>query len=337
MNIATKVTKNKAKGRLKSMNEDVLNEDLTIEDNTHYLDEFLESSIYNSKYKSHIKEKKLNITTALFIGIILLSFSLIVVAKIINGNIGEIITYIAIVLFFSDLIITSLINIVLHNKLTLYVANTDKLDSYLRSANRTSFKEHNSYCLTGPTLPVKSTDSNEYPNAGKHMLILFILPFIICSLCTYIKYGDNWSLILLLDELALFISIGLLLLYNYCIKFFIKKNLSFYDETVDAVCVEISAHKNHHMNNRGGRSYGAILYAKCKNGHKYILMPNAFTNHIPYVGEMYQINVKSDNPVSYEYKNFNMSSYLPYTIFALFWTVFSLFGYIFLLFNTTLV
>lgn len=351
------------------------------EDNTSYLDEFLQSSINNSKYKNKTKARKLNIPTICFLSSIILSFSLVVIAKIIQGHIGEIIAYIAIALLFLTIIITPIINTVLHNKLTIfienpdyyrYVANTKKIDDYLRCVNKTSFKEHNSYCITEPTLSINDeyktsygditysdeyktsygdmtysdeyktsdadkTDSDEYETSDIGMIICFLMPLIIGSICTYIKYGANWSVIMWLDVILIFFSVGFDIVYAYCIKYFIRKSSNYYDESVDAVCVEVDSQTTRDSDNKRYTSYGAILYTKCKNGHKYILMPSVYSNHIPYIGEIYQLKVKSSNPISYDYKKFNKSSYLPYTIFGLCFMAFSLFSYIFCLFNNTLV
>ena len=73
----------------------------------------------------------------------------------------------------------------------------------------------------------------------------------------------------------------------------------FYNETIDAVCIEVNS-RIVSGNNHRHRIYEPILYMRCHNGHKYILV-NVMVNSqsIPYVGAITKLKVNSSNPLCY--------------------------------------
>lgn len=201
----------------------------------------------------------------------------------------------------------------------------DYLDEYLKLENLNNFSDEKPRCLTLP-----NTYYDDKPEDVSLVLIITIISSFIGLLISYIKFGNAWDKILVSFVLLLFGSIGLGFL-GFGIIGRIRRAKT-YDEIVDAVCVEVSREHFHSMdNNDGGPSYRPVFFVKCRNGHKYILYSNHFSNvGVPRVGDIIQLKLNSNNPFQWIRKN-DFGSYAIFTIMGLGFTACGLGTYIWLL------
>lgn len=280
------------------------------EDATIYLDDFWNEAVnYNNSLsnsqKRQNKYKRLNIPGVTIISIGILSMVLIAIGAICGGNVEYILTGVGPVMFVLALMSAIILDTFTKYKMSIFIINPDflhneipsqNIDLYLNLTGKKSFKTQRSYCLTAPSV-------NERPKVlcVKYALLTVLTVFAIGNIISYIKYGPQWSDILALDAVLLFPCIGICMFY-IVIEQQLQQKSGYYDETVDAVCVEVDSRISRKRVGSGHstRVYRPILYTRCKNGHKYILMNNVYTNtHIPYIGEVYKLKVNSRNPLCY--------------------------------------
>lgn len=314
------------------------------EDATIYLDEFWKEAVNysNSLSKSQKRQnkyKRLNIPGVTIVSVGILSIVLIAIGAICGGNVEYILTGVGPVMFVMALMSAIILDTFTKYKLSIFIINPDflqnevpsqNIDIYLNLTGKKSFRAHRSYCLTGPSV-------NERPKVlcVKYALLTVLAVLAIGNIISYIKYGPQWSNILALDAVLLFPCIGICMFY-IVIEQQLQQKSDYYDETVDAVCVEVDSRISRDRVGSGHstRVYRPILYTRCKNGHKYILMNNVYTNtHIPYIGEVYKLKVNSSNPLCYVQLGSTLKN--SFFWFSIVWTAISGLGYIFVLFNAT--
>ena len=259
------------------------------EDATIYLDEFWKEAVnYNNSLsksqKRQNKYKRLNIPGVTIVSIGILSMVLIAIGAICGGNVEYILTGVGPVMFVLALMSAIILDTFTKYKLSIFIINPDflqneipsqNIDIYLNLTGKKSFRAHRSYCLTGPSV-------NERPKVlcVKYALLTVLAVFAIGNIISYIKYGPQWSNILALDAVLLFPCIGICMFY-IVIEQQLQQKSDYYDETVDAVCVEVDSRisRNRVGSGHSTRVYRPILYTRCKNGHKYILMNNYKHNY----------------------------------------------------------
>lgn len=314
------------------------------EDATIYLDEFWKEAVnYNNSLsksqKRQNKYKRLNIPGVTIVSIGILSMVLIAIGAICGGNVEYILTGVGPVMFVLALMSAIILDTFTKYKLSIFIINPDflqyeipsqNIDMYLNLTGKKSFRAQRSYCLTAPSV-------NERPKVlcVKYALLTVLTVFAIGNIISYIKYGPQWSNILALDAVLLFPCIGICMFY-IVIEQQLQQKSDYYDETVDAVCVEVDSRISRKRVGSGHstRVYRPILYTRCKNGHKYILMNNVYTNtHIPYIGEVYKLKVNSSNPLCYVQLGSTLKN--SFFWFSIVLTAISGLGYIFVLFNAT--
>lgn len=314
------------------------------EDATIYLDDFWNEAVnYNNSLsnsqKRQNKYKRLNIPGVTIISIGILSMVLIAIGAICGGNVEYILTGVGPVMFVLALMSAIILDTFTKYKMSIFIINPDflqneipsqNIDLYLNLTGKKSFKTQRSYCLTAPSV-------NERPKVlcVKYALLTVLTVFAIGNIISYIKYGPQWSDILALDAVLLFPCIGICMFY-IVIEQQLQQKSDYYDETVDAVCVEVDSRISRKRVGSGHstRVYRPILYTRCKNGHKYILMNNVYTNtHIPYIGEVYKLKVNSRNPLCYVQLESTFRN--AFFWFSILWIALSGLGYIFVLFNAT--
>lgn len=314
------------------------------EDATIYLDDFWNEAVnYNNSLsnsqKRQNKYKRLNIPGVTIISIGILSMVLIAIGAICGGNVEYILTGVGPVMFVLALMSAIILDTFTKYKMSIFIINPDflqneipsqNIDLYLNLTGKKSFKTQRSYCLTAPSV-------NERPKVlcVKYALLTVLTVFAIGNIISYIKYGPQWSDILALDAVLLFPCIGICMFY-IVIEQQLQQKSGYYDETVDAVCVEVDSRISRKRVGSGHstRVYRPILYTRCKNGHKYILMNNVYTNtHIPYIGEVYKLKVNSRNPLCYVQLESTFRN--AFFWFSILWIALSGLGYIFVLFNAT--
>lgn len=314
------------------------------EDATIYLDDFWNEAVnYNNSLsnsqKRQNKYKRLNIPGVTIISIGILSMVLIAIGAICGGNVEYILTGVGPVMFVLALMSAIILDTFTKYKMSIFIINPDflqneipsqNIDLYLNLTGKKSFRAQRSYCLTAPSV-------NERPKVlcVKYALLTVLTVFAIGNIISYIKYGPQWSDILALDAVLLFPCIGICMFY-IVIEQQLQQKSGYYDETVDAVCVEVDSRisRNRVGSGHSTRVYRPILYTRCKNGHKYILMNNVYTNtHIPYIGEVYKLKVNSRNPLCYVQLESTFRN--AFLWFSILWIALSGLGYIFVLFNAT--
>lgn len=314
------------------------------EDATIYLDDFWNEAVnYNNSLsnlqKRQNKYKRLNIPGVTIISIGILSMVLIAIGAICGGNVEYILTGVGPVMFVLALMSAIILDTFTKYKMSIFIINPDflqneipsqNIDLYLNLTGKKSFRAQRSYCLTAPSV-------NERPKVlcVKYALLTVLTVFAIGNIISYIKYGPQWSDILALDAVLLFPCIGICMFY-IVIEQQLQQKSGYYDETVDAVCVEVDSRisRNRVGSGHSTRVYRPILYTRCKNGHKYILMNNVYTNtHIPYIGEVYKLKVNSRNPLCYVQLESTFRN--AFFWFSILWIALSGLGYIFVLFNAT--
>lgn len=314
------------------------------EDATIYLDDFWNEAVnYNNSLsnsqKRQNKYKRLNIPGVTIVSIGILSMVLIAIGAICGGNVEYILTGVGPVMFVLALMSAIILDTFTKYKLSIFIINPDflqneipsqNIDLYLSLTGKKSFRAQRSYCLTAPSV-------NERPKVlcVKYALLTVLAVFTIGNIISYIKYGPQWSNILALDAVLLFPCIGICMFY-IVIEQQLQQKSDYYDETVDAVCVEVDSRISRKRVGSGHstRVYRPILYTRCKNGHKYILMNNVYTNtHIPYIGEVYKLKVNSRNPLCYVQLESTFRN--AFFWFSILWIALSGLGYIFVLFNAT--
>lgn len=314
------------------------------EDATIYLDDFWNEAVnYNNSLsnsqKRQNKYKRLNIPGVTIISIGILSMVLIAIGAICGGNVEYILTGVGPVMFVLALMSAIILDTFTKYKMSIFIINPDflqneipsqNIDLYLNLTGKKSYRAQRSYCLTAPSV-------NERPKVlcVKYALLTVLTVFAIGNIISYIKYGPQWSDILALDAVLLFPCIGICMFY-IVIEQQLQQKSGYYDETVDAVCVEVDSRISRKRVGSGHstRVYRPILYTRCKNGHKYILMNNVYTNtHIPYIGEVYKLKVNSRNPLCYVQLESTFRN--AFFGFSILWIALSGLGYIFVLFNAT--
>lgn len=314
------------------------------EDATIYLDDFWNEAVnYNNSLsnsqKRQNKYKRLNIPGVTIVSIGILSMVLIAIGAICGGNVEYILTGVGPVMFVLALMSAIILDTFTKYKMSIFIINPDflqneipsqNIDLYLNLTGKKSFRAQRSYCLTAPSV-------NERPKVlcVKYALLTVLAVFTIGNIISYIKYGPQWSNILALDAVLLFPCIGICMFY-IVIEQQLQQKSDYYDETVDAVCVEVDSRISRKRVGSGHstRVYRPILYTRCKNGHKYILMNNVYTNtHIPYIGEVYKLKVNSRNPLCYVQLESTFRN--AFFWFSILWIALSGLGYIFVLFNAT--
>ncbi len=300
------------------------------DDPTIYLDEFLDAAVNNRPNKG----RYLNIPGISIISMAILSFLLMFIGALTDN---ESLLTIGPILFVLTLIATFIILLFTKYNLSIFIVDSyeaakglpvHNIDTYLGLTDKKNFKSHNSYCLNGPTFNVKSKSP-----AIKYALITVLLVFIAGSIFAYNLQGPELSKVISLDGVLLFPCIGILLMFYHFNSYILLKN-GHYNETVNAVCVEVTSRRSHSSDGHSTRIYRPILYGRCNNGHKYIFLDHPYTNtHIPYIGEVVKLKVNSSNPLSYFvytplYKN-------PYFKFDILYFIVSFTMYIWLVFNAT--
>lgn len=181
--------------------------------------------------------------------------------------------------------------------------DTTPITDYLKNFDMTTLAAEKPYCLTGPTEPVKFKWYSK-----KLFLTIAIIIFIGFNTISFIQRGFNSKYFMFASMYALFADISIAIFFNNVIEHKAKLKSGFYNETVNAVCVEIgvSIDSSSGTNSYGHRRtttsymYRPILYTRCNNGHSYILFRNIWLSYKPYPGEIYKLNVNSSNPQYFE-------------------------------------
>lgn len=195
--------------------------------------------------------------------------------------------------------------------------NHDYLYEYLKFAHLSRFTDKMPRCLT-----MQSTIQEEKSRYAKPALIITIPTMTIGLLISYDTLDSAWNKIMSSLAFLLVGCIGLCILYFGVIKRFI--NSKKYDEIVDAVCIEV----NKRRSGDGQSVSQPVYYTKCKNGHKYILFNDTFSNFgIPEIGDIIQLKVNSKNPLQWLVMN-AWGNYLFFSIMGIGITVAGITGYI---------
>lgn len=286
-------------------------------DATVYLDEFLQESIdfYNSienAVSSKHKKKEINIPGCIVLSLFGISLFMILFGGVFTNSIlstmHNFAAIFAVVLFFITILLGIKPSIFLsHDDFRSKEINlqniedrldTQKVQYYLDSVGKTTFKANKSYCLTGATFYGKKKSLSL-----KYALLTILLLFVICNTFGYIMMSSQIPVLLTLNFLLCFASAGIVFLFVGIIEPSMRIKSGLYSEPINAVCVEVDSHMStYHRNGHTShhRVYQPILYVRY-NGHKYIIFDNLFTNtYIPYVGELIQITVNKNNPSDYE-------------------------------------
>lgn len=178
------------------------------------------------------------------------------------------------------------------------------LGDYLCQKNLVKFAGRNSRCLTQQnTFVVDSSVS------VKFAVLMAMSVMVIGLLSAFIKFGSDWSSMGPIVGCLGLLSMGCLGV-GY-ISYYAEKYLKTtkYDEIVDAVCVEVNKRISHGDHHHNSIVYQPVFYAKCQNGHKYLLFENKFNIRAPSVGDIVPLKVNSKNPLEWAVKN-NFRKYL---------------------------
>lgn len=275
-----------------------------------YLDLFYNDCIKNRELHNAIVKKahnKANLPNVIIIISAVISFAIIILGINLDNSFGNSLCTLGYYMFFAVLIIGGFL-------LTIFQKNKKKqanhewkssdnihygyLDEYLHLTNLKKFTDKKSRCLTQ-----NSTFYEEQPEDVKPVLLIAIPFMIIGLLIAYIRFGNAWDKICVCFVLLLFGSIGLGLIGFGVIRAFLV--VKTYDEIVDAVCIEVNSKISYgDMDSSSTVVYQPVYFAKCKNGHKYILFKNEFSNiQIPSIGDIVQLKVNSENPLKWARKN----------------------------------
>ncbi len=182
--------------------------------------------------------------------------------------------------------------------------DTTPITDYLKSVDMTTLAAEKPYCLTGPTEPVKFKWYSE-----KSLITTATIILICFNLLSFILHGFNSKYFMFASTYALFANIGIVIFFNNVIEHKAKLKSGFYNEAVNAVCVEVNVSIDSSSDNSNTPSYmyRPILYTRCNNGHSYILFRNVWLSYKPYPGEIYKLNVNSTNPLYFEPSVINRS------------------------------
>lgn len=194
----------------------------------------------------------------------------------------------------------------------------DYLFDYLKLSNLNRFTDKKPRCLT-----MQNTIHEEKSRYAKPALIIIIPIMTVGLFISYNKLDSAWNKIIISLAFLLVACIGLCFLYFGVIKSFI--NYKRYDEVVDAVCIEV----NKRRSKNGGEAVSQPVYfTKCKNGHKYILFNDTFSNFgIPEIGDIIQLKVNSKNPLQWLRMN-DWGTYVFYSVMGIVFTVAGIVSYI---------
>lgn len=194
----------------------------------------------------------------------------------------------------------------------------------------TKYREHINCEKIAPDRPCCLTQQGIYAPKKSHKksiifsILVLIIVMVMGLAIPFSKYGvpehKLWAYIMVLffaaSGIAVIIVPNIIKLCVASIK---------YKETVYAVCVEIS-HQDYSTIER------PIFYAKCKNGHKYLLFKNELSkNIVTNVGDVVKFKADSNNPFNYTkksdlyenilggviYSAFSMGLYILFNIYKL--------------------
>lgn len=274
-------------------------------DATVYLDKFLDEAIdvYNSNNIER-KSKQLNIPAIILISILAISFILIMLCTIATGPLVDTLSSIGAVSFTIAFLISWILQVTTKFTLTIFKLNRtpnylkDKfnmqyLENSLNLLGKKSFNQKNSYCLTGPSYNIRRK-----PIYIKYAFPTAVFVFIILNIISYIRRAPDRSVMSFIAFILIFLFIEIFMLFC-CFEDFFQLKSGFYNETVNAVCIEVNS-RIVSSNGHRHRIYEPILYMRCNNGHKYILVDFIVNSQaIPYVGEITKLKVNSTNPLCY--------------------------------------
>lgn len=191
------------------------------------------------------------------------------------------------------------------------------LSNYLCRENLKKFASGEPRCLT------QIGKFQEDSKIDKKFILPAVPVMVIGLLIAFIKVGNAWDEICacLVSSLIACIGIGVI---SFCITKCLR--IKGYDEIVNAVCVEVNRKRSYSTNHKQ-TTYQPVFFAKCQNGHKYLLFRNYTTYmHVPSVGDVIQLKVNSKNPFEWMYNNY--SGYLLPFLFGIFLMVMGLQAYI---------
>ncbi len=274
-------------------------------DATVYLDKFLDEAIdvYNTNDIER-KSKQLNIPAIILISLLVISFMLMVLCTVVNDPLRNIFAHVGPIVFMISFMIAFILQISTKFTLTILKENRNPhylkdnfnmqyLENSLNLLGKKSFNQNNSYCLTGPSYNI--TRKSIYI---KYAVPTALLVYVILNIISYIIQAPNWSGILFAGFILIFLFIEIFMLFS-CFEDSFQLKSGFYNETVNAVCIEVNS-RIVSSNGHRHRIYEPILYIRCHNGHKYILVDVTVNSEsIPYVGEITKLKVNSTNPLCY--------------------------------------
>ncbi len=312
-------------------------------DATVYLDEFLQEAVnYNNSLsksqKRQNKFKTVNILGIISVIAVILAFIFFYITPFTSGEISHILNKISMSIFFAAFILLFITVIFTKKEDSVFSKynpdflkeklNFQYIQNYLKLTGKTTFIAAKPYCLTGPY----SNDKHK-TSTIKHIIFAILITFVIGNIIAYIKCGPVLSHILLLDAILFFPCLGICFLFN-SLEDYLQINGGYYNETVDAVCIEIETKitTSNDLEQHKEKVYRPILYTRCSNGHKYILFEGTLTNSpIPYIGEVMKLKVNSDNPLCYV--NLKSKHTDLFLWFSIIWMIVSSLIYIYLLIN----
>lgn len=305
--------------------------------NLEYLDNFYNECIINrEKHDAVVKRtsRKSNLMNKILLSGGLISFIVIIIGANNQGNPAGNLTNVGFYMFWAVLIFGVAYSIFFDTRQKSRKAATTQssdginyslLDNYLHKTNQNKFAEGNSRCLTKTSVPY-----TEPPEDVKPVLWTAIPILAVGLLIAYSKFGNEWPVICVCFVSLLFGITGIAFIYVGITKQYLK--IKEYNELTDAVCVEINSRQSSDPED-SGLVYQPVFYARCQNGHKYILFDNQFSNiNVPHVGDIVQLKVDSSNPLKWDRKN-NFAKYAVYFILGAGFAVTGIGVYLWIIFS----
>ena len=318
----------------------------TQEDATAYLDNFLKEAVnYNhslskiQKRKNKLKLMHIPTIIAFIIAILTIVFGYIGIST--SGVASSIFHDISNGLFFLTFFVIIIVSVFFRRdyasdfrpKYLKDILNYQNIDSYLYYSGRTTFKSEVPYCLTEPA------SYEETKKMCTNYIIFSILTlFVIGNIITFMRFGMSITPIFVSNIILIFPCVGLIIIFN-ALDPYMQLKSGYYDETVEAVCVEVESKIRRSSSVSSNSStttvvYRPFLYARCNNGQKYILFNESFNNfHIPYVGEITKLKLNSHNPLKFVVIKSKLSNQKLW--FGIIWLILGGLIYFSVVFNTT--
>ncbi len=173
--------------------------------------------------------------------------------------------------------------------------NYGYLDEYLSLTGKGNIRQGRPHCLTGP-----SKKSNINIVTAISGVAAFVLLYVVALIISYVKLNGRWEEIGMSLVPYLFVAVGGTLLVCTIVKNTVMAIRC--KEPANAVCVEVSRRRS--SSSHGGRMVEMpVYYARCANGHAYVLYDGMYTNVNTgkEVGMIIPIMVNPKNPIEWVY------------------------------------